>query len=137
MIPQVTRSAPVFRSFDEAKAREFYLDWLGFTWVGEHRFDADAPLYAFLRLGEFHLHLSEHHGDATPGSSVMVHVDNLRAWHASLPPYANMRPGLDPLPWGLQMRVWDPFGNRLNFLDQKDGKSLPDKAAGIAKSILD
>ncbi|MFC6759421.1 glyoxalase superfamily protein [Sulfitobacter porphyrae] len=86
MIPQVTRTAPVFRSFDEAKARAFYLDWLGFTWVGEHRFDADAPLYAFLRLGEFHLHLSEHHGDATPGSSVMVHVDNLRAWHASLPP---------------------------------------------------
>ena len=43
MTPEVTRSAPVFRSFDEAKAREFYVDWLGFDWTGEHRFHPGAP----------------------------------------------------------------------------------------------
>lgn len=122
MTPNVTRTAPVFRSFDEAKARGFYVDWLGFSWTGEHRHAPGAPLYAFLRLNDFYLHLSEHHGDATPGSAAMVHVDNLRDWHASLPPYPNMKPGLVALPWGLQMQVIDPFGNRLNFLDQQDGK---------------
>ena len=25
------RTVPILRSFDEAKAREFYIDWLGFT----------------------------------------------------------------------------------------------------------
>lgn len=117
---QITRTAPVFRSFDETKAREFYVDWLGFTWVGEYRADARAPLYAFLRLGAFHLHLSEHHGDATPGSTVMVHVDGLRDWHKSLLPNPNMRPEVEALPWGLQMQVTDPFGNRLRFLEQGD-----------------
>lgn len=121
MTPTVTRTAPIFRSFDETKARAFYIDWLGFTWEGEHRFDPGAPLYAFLRLGEFHLHLSEHHGDATPGSTAMAYLDGLRDWHASLPHNPNMRPGLETLPWGLQMQVTDPFGNRLRFLDQSEG----------------
>lgn len=118
MIPNITRSAPIFRSFDAAKAREFYVGWLGFTWVGEHRHAPGLPLYAFLKLGAFHLHLSEHHGDATPGSTVTVYLDNLRDWHAALPSYPNMCPGLRAQPWGLEMEVWDPFGNRLRFLDQ-------------------
>ncbi len=112
------RTAPVFRSFDEGLARQFYIDWLGFTWEGGHRFDASAPLYAFLRLGDFHLHLSEHHGDATPGSTAIVYVKGLRDWHASLPHNSHMRPALETLPWGLQMQVTDPFGNRLRFLEQ-------------------
>ncbi|MFN3208339.1 MAG: glyoxalase superfamily protein [Roseovarius sp.] len=121
MTPHVTRTAPVFRSFDEGRARAFYVDWLGFDWTGEVRVPSDGPLYAFLRLGDFHLHLSEHHGDATPGSTVMVHIDALRSFHAALAFNANMRPGLASMPWGLQMEVTDPFGNRLRFLDQADG----------------
>ena len=108
----------MFRSFDEAKARAFYVDWLGFEWTGEHRFHAGAPLYAFLTLGSFHLHLSEHHGDATPGSTAIVYVKNLAEWHRALPPYPNMRPGLETLPWGVEMVVTDPFGNRLRFLEK-------------------
>lgn len=118
MTPDVTRSAPVFRSFDEAKARGFYVDWLGFEWTGEHRFHAGVPLYAFLRLGAFHLHLSEHHGDATPGSTAIVYVERLEEWHQRLAPYPNMRTGLEALPWGIEMVVTDPFGNRLRFLEQ-------------------
>ena len=117
----VTRTAPVFRSFDEGLARAFYVDWLGFAWEGEHRFEPGMPLYAFLRFGDFHLHLSEHHGDATPGSTALLFVSGLRAYHAALPPNPNMRPGLQPQPWGLEMTVTDPFGNRLRFLDQTGG----------------
>ena len=96
------------------------MDWLGFEWTGEHRFHADAPLYAFLRLGAFYLHLSEHHGDATPGSTAIVYVQGLAEWYQSLPPYPNMRPGLEMLPWGIEMIVTDPFGNRLRFLEQSE-----------------
>jgi hypothetical protein len=39
------RITPILRSFDEAKAREFYLDWLGFTVDWEHRFEPELPLY--------------------------------------------------------------------------------------------
>lgn len=112
------RTAPVFRSFNERLARAFYVDWLGFTWEGGHRFDDGAPLYAFIRLGTFHLHLSEHHGDATPGSTAIVYLRGLRDWHGTLPHYPNMQPELETLPWGLQMQVTDPFGNRLRFLEQ-------------------
>src|SRR6056297_968218 len=117
MSPGVIRAAPVFRSFDEARARSFYVGWLGFTWEGEHRFHSGAPLYAFLRLGEFHLHLSEHHGDATPGSTALVYVGGLEVWHATLPLNPNMRPRVETMPWGLEMSVTDPFGNRLRFLE--------------------
>ena len=37
---------PILRIFSVEKAREFYVDFLGFTWDWEHRFDDDAPLYA-------------------------------------------------------------------------------------------
>ena len=33
---RVTQTAPIFRSFDEVKAREFYVSWLGFTWDNLH-----------------------------------------------------------------------------------------------------
>ncbi|MBC9245987.1 VOC family protein [Paracoccus sp. 11-3] len=115
---RTVRTAPVFRSFDEGRARAFYVDWLGFAWENEHRFHPGAPLYAFLRLDAFYLHLSEHHGDATPGSTALVYVEGLRDFHAALPRNPNMRPGLEPQPWGLEMTVIDPFGNRLRFLDQ-------------------
>ena len=38
-------ATPILRIFDEAKAREFYLDFLGFRLDWQHRFDDHAPLY--------------------------------------------------------------------------------------------
>ena len=32
---------PVLRIFDETKAREFYIDFLGFSLDWEHRFETD------------------------------------------------------------------------------------------------
>jgi hypothetical protein len=37
MATQMSRIIPVFRIFDVAKAREFYLEFLGFAVVFEHR----------------------------------------------------------------------------------------------------
>jgi len=52
---------PILRIFDEAKALEFYVDFLGFKVDWQHRFEANFPLYLQVSLGECVLHLSEHH----------------------------------------------------------------------------
>lgn len=38
-------TTPILRIFDEAKAKEFYVGFLGFTVDWEHRFEAGLPLY--------------------------------------------------------------------------------------------
>jgi catechol 2,3-dioxygenase-like lactoylglutathione lyase family enzyme len=114
------RCSPILRIFDEKKAREFYCDFLGFEVAFEHRFAEAMPLYLGLERPDLSLHLSEHHGDASPGANVFVVTTNIRAFHRELAEkqYAFNRPGLDDLPWGLQMQVNDPFGNRIRFCQQ-------------------
>jgi catechol 2,3-dioxygenase-like lactoylglutathione lyase family enzyme len=58
------RTVPILRSFDETKAREFYVDFLGFTVDWTHRFEPDLPLYMQVSRDGIVLHISEHHGDA-------------------------------------------------------------------------
>ena len=69
---QVTRVVPIFRIFSVEKAREFYLDFLGFKVDWEFRFDEKAPVYMQVSRNGLSFHLSEHHGDASPGSTVFV-----------------------------------------------------------------
>jgi catechol 2,3-dioxygenase-like lactoylglutathione lyase family enzyme len=109
---------PILRIFDEAKAREFYLGFLGFTVDFEHRFDPDAPIYMGVSRDGAHLHLSEHHGDGSPGARVRIEVDELEALHAELTAkqYKYYRPGLVDQEWGTrECEVGDPFGNRIIF----------------------
>jgi catechol 2,3-dioxygenase-like lactoylglutathione lyase family enzyme len=109
---------PILRSFDEAKAREFYIDWLGFQVDFEHRFEPGMPLYMGISRGDCRIHLSEHHGDGTPGSVIRICVDELEAYHAELQsrPYKNYRPGLQDQEWGTrEMVVQDGSGNKLVF----------------------
>ncbi|MEO1561825.1 MAG: glyoxalase superfamily protein [Pseudomonadota bacterium] len=109
---------PVFRMFDEAKAREFYIEYLGFKVDFEHRFGEDMPLYLGLNWHGFELHLSEHHGDASPGGSVRVSVDDLTAFHAALPDYKYARPGILEQSWGMrEVHITDPFHNRIIFCE--------------------
>lgn len=112
---------PVIRSFDEGKARAFYLDYLGLTVDWEHRFHEGLPLYMQISRSGCILHLSEHHGDATPGSCAFVPIEGAAALHAELKSrkYPNMNPGLETMPWGLEITVIDPFGNRLRFCERQ------------------
>lgn len=114
---QLSPAIPILRIFSEEKAREFYLDFLGFTLDWEHRFAAAAPLYAQLSRDDLLLHLSGHHGDATPGSTVLVRTGDIDALHAELQarhyPFSN--PGIEQRDWGRVLEVIDPFGNRLRF----------------------
>jgi uncharacterized glyoxalase superfamily protein PhnB len=112
------QTVPILRIFDEAKAREFYVDYLGFQIDWLHRFEDNTPLYMQISRGGLTLHLSEHHGDACPGSTVFVRMTGIEALHAELAAkqYKYLRPGLEIAPWNAKcMETIDPFGNRLRF----------------------
>lgn len=109
---------PVLRIFDIAKAYEFYRDYLGFTVDWEHRFGANFPLYAQVSRSSAKVHLSEHHGDGTPGSVVWIAVDDIKALHAELAgkDYRYAKPGCpEDGPGGPGFELDDPFGNTLRF----------------------
>lgn len=64
------------------------------------------------------LHLSEHFGDATSGSTVRIDVDDVDAYCETLnaKQYKHARPGVTAQPWGYRdMTINDPFGNKLVF----------------------
>lgn len=114
----LSATTPILRIFDEALARTFYLDYLGFEPVFEHRFEPHLPLYMGIRQGACSIHLSGHHGDACPGASARIEVSDVDALCAELQGrrYANARPSVHTMPWGTRdMTVTDPFGNRLTF----------------------
>ena len=111
---------PVLRIFSVDKAKEFYLDFLGFTVDWEHRFAPDLPLYVQIHRDGLILHLSEHYGDATPGSTVFARVEDLKALESELQAkkYGYSRPEAERVDWGLQMQIRDPLGNLLRFCQQ-------------------
>jgi uncharacterized glyoxalase superfamily protein PhnB len=114
------KTTPILRIFDEAKAKEFYIGFLGFAIDWEHRFEAGMPLYMQVSRGTCVLHLSEHHGDATPGAAMRIEAADLDAFHRELTDrqYKYARPGVEQMPWGTRdLTVKDPFGNRLTFTD--------------------
>ncbi len=110
---------PILRMFDEAKAREFYLDFLGFSVEFEHRFEADLPLYLGIIRDGLRLHLSEHHGDCSPGSTVFIPIQNIQMLRDELlaKRYGYGRPDIVEQGWGKVLEVHDPFGNRIRFCE--------------------
>ena len=111
-------TTPILRSFDETKAKEFYIEFLEFNLDWEHRFADDLPLYMQVSKDGCVLHITEHHGDCSPGSAMRIQVTDIEQYHKLLisKKYKHARPGLEDTPWGSKdMSVKDPFGNRLTF----------------------
>lgn len=119
--PAFAAPIPVLRMFDVARTKAFYLDFLGFGLDWEHRFEPDLPLYAQVARAGLVFHLSEHHGDGSPGVVVFAPMTGVDAFHQELTGkrYGFMRPGVVDQPWGREMQVWDPAGNRLRFCELK------------------
>ena len=123
-MPKLGTVTPILRIFDIAKAREFYVGFLGFEVQWEHRFDDNAPLYMAVGRDGCVLHLSEHHGDGAPGIAVRIKVEDIAALHRELigKNYRFARPGLEETPWKThEISVADPFGNRLHFYEDAAG----------------
>jgi predicted enzyme related to lactoylglutathione lyase len=99
--------SPIFRVADGRVSAEWYAR-LGFTVTGEHRFAPDLPLYLFLERGDsVFLHLSEHTGDARPGTLVYLYVDDVDAVAEEFGVRVTTQP------WGREVELTDPDGNRL------------------------
>jgi uncharacterized glyoxalase superfamily protein PhnB len=116
------QTIPILRIFNVEKAREFYIDFLGFKVDWEHRYEPGMPLYMQISRDGLALHLSEHHGDACPGSTVYVRMRGLEAFHREISGknYGYLRPGIENTPWNSRMMcVIDPFGNRIRFDEAK------------------
>ena len=114
---RVSNPIPILRSFDESKAKEFYIDFLGFSVDWNHRFEEGLPLYMQISKGDCVIHLSEHHGDCSPGAALRIEVDELESFQKQLndKKYVNARPGITEQPWGRDMSISDPFGNKVIF----------------------
>ena len=112
---KLAAAIPVLRIYDIAKAKEFYVDFLGFKIDWEHRFDDNAPLYMQVSRSGVKLHLSEHYGDGTPGTVVYIRGQNI----AELAKELNAKGArfARPSPTDTEPKLTDPFGNVLRFDD--------------------
>jgi catechol 2,3-dioxygenase-like lactoylglutathione lyase family enzyme len=122
--PDFRDTIPIQRIFAVDKAMEFYVGFLGFKVDWEHRFEPGMPLFMQVSLAGIVIWLSEHHGDATPGSHVVFKVRGLAAWHReiSAKAYGNARPGIGPhIGGGTCVSVTDPSGNTLEFVEELPG----------------
>jgi hypothetical protein len=87
---------PILRIFDVSKAKEFSKDGIV-------------------------LHLSEHHGDASPGSTIKIYIEKIDELAAKLieKDYKYSKPGVEKMPWKTnEMWIKDPFGNSLRFTEE-------------------
>ena len=101
-------AVPVLR----VSAAEASVDWyqrLGFTVEWRHHVEPGLPLYLGKRRGDTaRLHLSEHTGDARPGTLVYLYVPDVDAVAGACGVTQ-----IDQMPWGRDFEVMDPDGNRI------------------------
>ena len=116
------QSIPVLRIFDEEKAKQFYVEFLGMSIDWEHRFKDDFPIYMQVSKDNLVFHLSEHSGDCTPGSKVFVNTPDIDALYQELSQktYKYNQPGIEIAVWGDRiLSLTDPFSNKILFNEVK------------------
>ena len=104
---------PIFRVKNGLETAKWYAR-LGFEIEGEHRFGPGMPLYLFLRRGKVRLHLSEHKGDARPGTLVYLYVHDVDRIASEFGVQ------VEDQPWAREVQLTDPDGNRLRIGERKD-----------------
>lgn len=125
MAAEMLQTIPLLRIFHVGKAKEFYVDFLGFQVDWEHRIDENAPMYMQISRAGCVLHLTGHHGDCCPGATIFVWMSGLDEFHLELTAkgYGFMRPGVEPTFYGARcMEVIDPFGNSIRFNENLAGR---------------
>ena len=103
-----TDAIPILYVADAGAAAQWY-GRLGFTVEFEHRFEPDLPAYVGIRREGAQIHLSEHEGDARPGTLVYLWVDDVDTIASEL------RATVQTAPWAREIEVADPDGNRLRI----------------------
>ncbi|MFF2026769.1 glyoxalase superfamily protein [Streptomyces sp. NPDC058171] len=103
---RVEEAIPVLRVQEAARAVRWYAR-LGFTEQWEHRFEPGLPAFVEVARGPVRLFLSEHVGDARPGTLVYLRVADVDAVAAEFGVTAQ------DVPWAREIELSDPDGNRL------------------------
>ena len=118
MTIEFKQTIPILRIFDIEKAKDFYCGFLGFEVQWEHHFSDDSPAYIEVSRDGITLHLSEHHGDCTPGATVFVWMTGIEEFHEEITSknYKYNKPGLEATFYDAKcVEVIDPFSNRIRF----------------------
>lgn len=118
MTIEFKQTIPILRIFDVQKAKDFYCGFLGFTVDWEHHFDDNSPAYLQVSRDGLTMHLSEHHGDCTPGSTVFVWMTGIEGFHNEITSkdYKFNNPGLETTFYDAKcVEVTDPFSNKIGF----------------------
>ena len=113
---------PVLRMSEEAAAKAFYVDFLGFEIEWEHRFEdsPESPLYMQIRLGQAVIQLNGHAKPDTPPAELRTLVRGVQAFCNHLRSIESKIPKpsvVDPRYSGknTDMNLIDPFENYLFF----------------------
>ncbi|MFF6883457.1 glyoxalase superfamily protein [Streptomyces sp. NPDC012421] len=104
---------PILRVDDAAVAVAWY-ERLGFARQWEHRFEPGFPAFVEVARGRVRLFLSEHLGDARPDTLVYLRVRDIDTFAAEF----GVR--VEDVPWGREIELRDPDGNRLRIGTPKD-----------------
>jgi uncharacterized glyoxalase superfamily protein PhnB len=122
-----TTTIPVLRIFSEKSAKEFYLDYLGFTLdFGGH--NGEGMFYGQVSRPGTTLQLTEQSYEAGPGATVDIWItglDELRdelfeRVHGGLGPAIGVPP-IEEVWWGARVLVIsDPFGNHFRLSEPTD-----------------
>src|SRR6516225_8405882 len=99
---------PVLHVADAAAAIARY-GRLGFTEQWVHRFGPDCPAFVSIARGRARLFLSEHRGDARPGTLVGLFVSDIA------PVLAEFGPPAGEQPYRCEIELRDPDDNRLRI----------------------
>jgi catechol 2,3-dioxygenase-like lactoylglutathione lyase family enzyme len=99
---------PVLRVKDAAKAVAWY-QRLGFAQEWEFRFEPGFPAFVSVARGGVRLFLSEHTGDARPDTLIYLRMRDLEAIATEF------GAAVEQMPWGPEVRLRDPDGNRLRI----------------------
>jgi len=111
---RAVRVNPILRVESWARSVEWYRQ-LGFEPIGQpHRFEPDLPAFGTVQNGAVGLFLSEHEGDACPGTLIYLWVDEVDpiARQFGVVP--------DDMPWARDIEITDPDGNRLRIAQAKE-----------------
>ncbi len=105
-----TDVVPILHVADAALAGQWY-SRLGFTVAFEHRFEPHLPAYVGLQRDGAQIHLSEHAGDARPGTLVYIWVESVD------PLAAEFGVAVEAAPWAREIELTDPDRNRLRVAE--------------------
>ncbi|MFD9823194.1 glyoxalase superfamily protein [Streptomyces violascens] len=97
---------PILR-VEDAVATVGWYERLGFTTQWEHHFEPGFPAFVEVARGRVRLFLSEHQGDARPGTLVYLRVSDVDAVAAEF------GVPVKDAPWAREIELRDPDGNRL------------------------